>query len=228
MRQQTRSHLSLVRGVPRLYLGCKFTNSLYCACQPTHKVQIISKCKLATTTMVTWTLAVVQMATQDRRQHTVYNPSKLKDSYTGIDPIGMHNIIVQKHKQCNGHMRTSNTLLIVHAARAPPLCQSQLVLPVCMSMILSWHLLTTVKCLCLKQNTQTQPFPPPCLIPVQSQADDSNSIRKKISNNRPPKKGWLLLIPMLYLELCFIWKTAVAVPISSSDTNKTLLQFSKR
>ena len=73
------------------------------------------------------------------------------------------------------------------------------------------------------QDTQTQQFPPlVCLISVESQAYDSNSIQKKVSYNRPPEKLLLIIDSYVIFGVYFIWKTTVAVRISSKDTNTTL------
>ena len=72
------------------------------------------------------------------------------------------------------------------------------------------------------QDDQTQTFTPLCLILVQAQAYESNSIGKKILYNRQPK-NWLLIIDSYVIfGVYFVWKTTVAVRISSNDTNTTL------
>ena len=51
------------------------------------------------------------------------------------------------------------------------------------------------------QDSQTQPFPPLCLNSVQSQADDFNSIQKKISYSGPPKQK----PQIIDYYICYIW-----------------------
>ena len=79
----------------------------------------------------------------------------------------------------------------------------------------------------LSRDTQTQPFPPLCLISVQSQAYDSNSIRKKISYNRPPKDLLLISDYFVIFGASFHLKLSVAVFCISSNDRTSLYYIFK-